>query len=79
MNDIGDVRADKLGTLFVLYAMNIVWSAAIDAMVSGSLLSHHSWRWSFWVTTIMVGAAAVPAFFMPETYEPEVLRTRAKR
>jgi len=27
----------------------------------------------------LVGAAAVPAFFMPETYEPEVLRTRAKK
>jgi MFS family permease len=80
LNNIWDVRADKLGTLFVvLYAMNIVWSSPIGAMVSGSLISHHSWCWSFWVTTIMVGAAAVPAFFMPETHEPEVLRTRAKR
>jgi MFS family permease len=80
LNDIWDVRADKLGTLFaVLYAINIVRSAPIGAMVSGSLISHHSGRWFFWVTTIMVGAAAVPAFFMPETYEPEVLRMRAKR
>jgi MFS family permease len=80
LNDIWDVRADKLGTLFVvLYEMNIVWSSPIGAMVSGSLISHYSWRWSFWVTTIMERAAAVSAFFMPETYEPEVLRTRAKR
>jgi MFS family permease len=81
LNDIWDVRADKLGTLFVvLYAMKIVWSAPINAMVSGSLISHHSWRWSFWVTTIMVGGLPPSQhFFMPETYEPEVLRTRAKR
>jgi MFS family permease len=80
LNDIWDVRADKLGTLFAsLYAMNIVRSAPIGAMVSGSLISHHSGCWFFWVTTIMVGAAAVPAFFMPETYEPEALRMRAKR
>jgi MFS family permease len=80
LNDIWDVRADKLGTLFVvLYAMNIVWSAPIGAMVSGSLISHHSWRWSFGVITIMVRAAAVPAFFLSETYEPEVLRNRAKK
>jgi hypothetical protein len=38
LNDIWDVRANKLGTLFVvLYAMNIVWSAPIGVMVSGSL------------------------------------------
>lgn len=37
------------------------------------------WRWIFWVVSIADGVVQVLAFlFLPETYAPKILSTRAK-
>ena len=38
-----------------------------------------SWRWCFWIGLIYAGATLPLVIFMPETYGPVILTTRAKR
>ncbi|KAE8443226.1 hypothetical protein EG329_002094 [Mollisiaceae sp. DMI_Dod_QoI] len=80
LNDLWDLSLDKTGTTFaVLYAMFIIYGTQIGPMASGSLITHHSWRWTFWVSAILIGVTAVAAFLIPETYAPKILRSRAKK
>jgi MFS family permease len=80
MNDIWNINLEKIGTTFAaLYALMLVYATQVGPMVSGSLITHHSWRWSFWITTILVGTLVVPAFVIPETHALQILRSRAKK
>jgi MFS family permease len=80
LNDLWDLSLDKSGTLFaVLFAMFIIWATQIGPMASGSLLTYHSWRWTFWVSAILNGITTIAAFLIPETYSQEILRIRAKK
>jgi MFS family permease len=80
MNDIWNINLEKVGTTFAaLYALMLVYATQVGPMVSGSLITHHSWRWSFWITTILVGTLVVLAFLIPETHATQILRSRAKK
>jgi MFS family permease len=48
MNDLWNISLDKTGTVFgLLYALMVIYATQVGPMVSGSLITHHSWRWTF--------------------------------
>ena len=78
MNDLWNISLDKTGTMLGLfYALMIIYATQVGPMVSGSLLIHHSWRWTFWLLAILMGILSVAAFLIPETHAPQILRSRA--
>lgn len=78
MNNLWNISLDKTGTMLGLfYALMIMYATQVGPMVSGSLLTHHSWRWTFWLSAILMGNLSVAAFLIPETYAPQILRSRA--
>jgi len=71
LNDIWDLSLEKIGTMFaVLFVVMLVWSAEAGPMISASILTERSWRWTFWVPAML---------FLPETYEPQILRARMRK
>lgn len=80
MNDLWNLSLEKTGTTFgLLYALGVMYATQTGPMISGSLLTYHSWRWTFWLSAILMGTLSVVAFLIPETYAPEILRSRAKK
>ena len=80
MNDLWNLSLEKTGTSFgLLYALGVMYATQVGPMISGSLLTYHSWRWTFWLQAILVGVLSVAAFLVPETHAPEILRSRAKK
>jgi len=80
LNDLWDLSLDKTGTAFsVFYALFLILPIQVAPMASCALLDHHSWRWTFWVSAIMIGFLFIVSFFFPETYEPQILKNRAKK
>lgn len=80
MNDIWNISLEKAGTTFAaLYALLLVYATQVGPMAGGSIITHHLWRWSFWVTSILVGILALSSFLLPETHAPQILRKRAKK
>ena len=63
LNGLWDLSLDKTGTGFaVLLALSIIWATQVGPMASGNLITHHSWRWTFWCSAILIGITAVAAF-----------------
>lgn len=80
MNDLWNISLEKTGTTFgLLYALGVMYATQIGPMMSGSLMTYHSWHWTFWSLAIMFGCLSVLAFLIPETYGPELLRRRARK
>lgn len=80
VNDLWDVSLEKTGTASaMLYAMMVIWGTLIGPMASGTLITHHSWRWVFWCPAILIGIITIAAFLIPETYMPQISRNRAKK
>jgi MFS family permease len=48
-------------------------------MASAAIIEHNSWRWAFWVTAILLGITMICSFLFPETFHPQIIRTRAKK
>lgn len=49
------------------------------APIISGFVSVVTWRWTFWVGLIFAGASLILLLFLPETYGPTILKTRAKR
>jgi len=80
LNDLWDLSLEKTGTMFtVFYALFLILAIQVGPMASGALLDHHSWRWTFWVSVILLGFLVIVIIFFPETYEPQILKNRAKK
>lgn len=46
---------------------SIILSPYLGPLVSSFIVSHVSWRWAFWVCTILAGVGLVAVFFLDET------------
>ena len=69
---------EKTGSTFaVLFGVLIIWATEMGPMASGSLITQHNWRWTFWISAMLLGIMTLAAFFIPETYLPQIAR-RAK-
>jgi MFS family permease len=55
LNDLWDLSLEKTGTSFaVFFVLFVIWATEAGPMVSAGIVAHHSWRWTFWVTAILV-------------------------
>lgn len=80
INDMWDVSLEKMGSTFVvLFGVLIIWATEIGPMASGSLVTQRSWRWTFWVVAMLLGIMTIVAFFISETYLPQIKRKQAKK
>jgi MFS family permease len=80
LNDLWDLSLEKIGTLFaVFFVVMMIWATELGPMVSAAILVLRTWRWTFWVASILLGITAVVSFFVPETYRPQILHARAQK
>jgi MFS family permease len=80
LNDIWDVREDKVGSLLVaIFAMSVIWAAELGPLVGAAIVHNLNWRWTFWITVILLGFSIIMVFPNPETFKVEILRRRARK
>jgi MFS family permease len=82
LNDIWDVQQDKLGTLFILlFVLSIIWATDLGALIGEAVVRDRGgdWRWTFWLTSILLGLVMPTVLAIPETFKAQILRDRAKR
>lgn len=76
LNDLWDIPRDRVGvSLFVFYGLGGVIAPELGPVVGEAIVASHGWRWSFWLTAILIGACFIAMIFVPETFEPEIRRT----
>lgn len=80
LNDLWDIVNDKTGTFLAgLFAASIIWAPELGPLIGASLVKDtENWRWTFWITVIMLGFSCV-VLLCPETFGPEILRRREKK
>jgi MFS family permease len=78
LNDLWDPHAGNLETtVFGLYASAQIWATEVGPLAGAGIVnSTHSWRWPFWLTTILLGFCASILWISPETFAPRLNRTR---
>ncbi|VUC28768.1 unnamed protein product [Clonostachys rosea] len=73
-------RAEERGSATAVYSLAPFLGPAIGPIAGGYLVQYMNWRWIFWVVSIADAVVQILAFlFLPETYPPKILATRAKK
>ncbi|WWC63519.1 uncharacterized protein I303_106122 [Kwoniella dejecticola CBS 10117] len=77
--DIWD--GDHRGQAMSLFALAPFAGPSIGPIVAGAIsVTGTNWRWVFWILTIFAGVClAIIVVFVPETYAPKILATKAKK
>lgn len=80
LNDVWGRERDSIATTFMaLFAGMMIWGSEIGPAVGAAIMrDRNDWRWTFWVTLLMLGASSL-VWLCPETYAPAILRRRAKK
>ncbi|CEJ62737.1 hypothetical protein PMG11_11228 [Penicillium brasilianum] len=80
INDIWDTKTEDLGnTFYGIFAASLIWGTEVGPVIGQSIKDDtHNWRWTFWLTAIMLGVSCM-SLLCPETYGPQIIRSRAKR
>jgi MFS family permease len=80
INDLWDISVSKIGAFMLLIAaLASVIPAALGLVVGAPIVQARDWRWTFWVTAILLGFSLLAILPIPETYRPEIMRTQAKK
>ncbi|MCO5589834.1 hypothetical protein L7F22_043803 [Adiantum nelumboides] len=76
---LGDMYDPKTrGVAVSLYALAVVAGPVIAPLIGAALTLKVSWRWTEYLTAIWAFAVTIfTCFFLPETYEPVLLKKRA--
>jgi MFS family permease len=75
LNDLWKMPEDKAAVpIFLLYGLGGAMAPEIGPIVGESIVALHGWRWSFWLTAMLVGACFVIMVLVPETFEKEIRR-----
>ncbi|KAK6458220.1 multidrug resistance protein 10 [Scheffersomyces xylosifermentans] len=70
----------ELALSLVLYSISPFVGPGIGPLLAGFINSHLQFRWTFYVLIMWSGALLIlVVLFVPETYEPVLLRKKAKR
>ncbi|KAF2096275.1 MFS general substrate transporter [Rhizodiscina lignyota] len=79
LNDLWDLRSGELiGNLFLLiYALLLTWVSEVGPAMGAAIVRDRDWRWTFWLSAILLAVALVTAIPVPETFQPEIIRRRA--
>ncbi|CAG7563521.1 unnamed protein product [Fusarium equiseti] len=74
------ISKEKRGAAMSSWALGPLFGPVIGPVAGGYLSQAKSWRWSFWVVSILAGAITIMAFiFMRETYAYALLDQKTKR
>lgn len=77
LNDLWHMPEDRLGVpLFVLYGLGGAAAPTIGPVMGEAVVASYGWRTSFWLTAILVGTCFAAMLFVPETFEPEIVRRK---
>ncbi|KAL4732531.1 hypothetical protein ACLX1H_001547 [Fusarium chlamydosporum] len=74
------ISKEKRGAAMSSWALGPLFGPVIGPVAGGYLSQAKSWRWSFWVVSILAGAITIMAFvFMRETYAYALLEKKTKK
>ncbi|KAJ9483236.1 hypothetical protein VN97_g10174 [Penicillium thymicola] len=70
---------DKLGgILFAVYGIMGAVASEVGPIAGEAIVVDRDWRWTFWLTAMLVGMCFMAMVSVPETYEPEIRRKMLK-
>ena len=79
LNDLWKMPEDKLGgVLFAIYGIMGAVATEVGPIAGESIVTDRGWRWTFWLTAMLVGACFLAMVSVPETYGPEIRRKMLK-
>ncbi|QPC60404.1 hypothetical protein HYE67_002635 [Fusarium culmorum] len=74
------ISRERRGAAMSSWALGPLFGPVIGPVAGGYLSQAKSWRWSFWVVSILAGAITIMAFvFMRETYSYTILDNKTKK
>ncbi|CAF3514790.1 hypothetical protein SNK03_007150 [Fusarium graminearum] len=74
------ISRERRGAAMSSWALGPLFGPVIGPVAGGYLSQAKSWRWSFWVVSILAGAITIMAFvFMRETYAYTILDNKTKK
>lgn len=75
LNDLWDYDTEPLGSQFVVIYSIFGAVAPLVGPISGSAVvsATDDWRWTFWLTAILLGVCIVINLPVPETFAPKIL------
>jgi MFS family permease len=79
LNDLWKMPEDKLGgILFAIYGIMGAIASEVGPIAGEAIVTDRSWRWTFWLTAMLVGVCFMSMVSVPETYRPEIRRKMLK-
>ncbi|KAF2141375.1 uncharacterized protein K452DRAFT_319005 [Aplosporella prunicola CBS 121167] len=73
-------NAEERGRGMSIYQLAPVLGPAVGPIAGGLIVSHTTWRWTFWTITIFNVAIQIgAAIFLKETYAPRLLLLKARK
>ncbi|KAJ5756906.1 MFS general substrate transporter [Penicillium nucicola] len=79
LNDLWRMPEDKLGgVLFAIYGIMGAVATEVGPIAGEAIVTDRDWRWTFWLTAMLVGVCFLAMVSIPETYRPEVRRKMLK-
>lgn len=73
-------QVKELNKALVMYSVSPFLGPGLGPLIGGFINQHMNYRWTFYIMAIWSGVMCVLVFvFVPETYEPVLLRKKAER
>ncbi|KAJ6021300.1 MFS general substrate transporter [Penicillium herquei] len=77
LNDLWKMPEDKIGgLLFAIYGIFGAIASEVGPTAGEAIVRDRDWRWTFWLTAMLVGACFLAMVTVPETYGPEIRRKK---
>lgn len=77
ISDLWDTS--EIGFAMSTFCLAPFLGPVLGPVIGGFTAEHKGWEWTMWVSLIISGAALIPVVFLPETYKPAILESRAKK
>ena len=70
---------DKMGELWkILNGIGLIWATELGPFAGGAIVQALGWRWSFYLTAILLASSLLIMLSTPETFLPELMRKHSK-
>ncbi|KAJ5289088.1 MFS general substrate transporter [Penicillium angulare] len=77
LNDLWKMPEDRIGgLLFAVYGIFGAVASEVGPTAGEAIVRDRDWRWTFWLTAMLVGACFLALVTVPETYGPEIRRKK---
>ncbi|CAI7642896.1 unnamed protein product [Penicillium pancosmium] len=79
LNDLWKMPEDRMGvTLLAITGIMGAVASEIGPLAGEAIVVDRDWRWTFWLTAMLVGVCFLALVSVPETYKPEIRRRMMK-